>query len=379
VSARRALFQVMCCAAGVALASPAGAADRALVGYYPSWLCGTPALADCDPAADLAGLSPALTHVVLAFAQPDFSWDGASWNGTGLQFRKPPAAMKPAIGALRKRGLRVLLAVGGEKYVNWAPLAAEARQPGPITRALADAVTSLGLDGLDVDYEADGAGPQQIAESGDAIRAMHRAVTLAGSGRMLTLAAWSTGADCTPQTGLEACAGKATLWPGRAGRERLLFRDRTLLDSLTMIDVMAYDAGTEKFDPVTAYALYRELVPRRVVVNIGFETSPEGWGNGELVAGAADALCPGSLTAANQFGAGVGLPYSVERLITHGPLGARRNANTSDGAMLWHVLKDQDLPDCGGKPAVSPDQLQRKARALLDGRQAAGGKRFHDR
>lgn len=380
MSTRRPLFDVKACAAGGAIlaticfaASPALAANRALVGYYPSWICGSPVLADCDPAANLAQLSPAATHVILSFAQPDFAWDGASWTGTGLQFRKSPADMKPAIRALQARGVRVLLAVGGAKYLNWAPLAAESGKAGPITKALAGAIAELGFDGLDVDDETDGTGPLEIAEYVGAIRAMHRAVTLAGAGKILTLAAWSTGADCTPQTGLAACGGKASQWQGRAGRERLLFRDRALLDALSMIDVMSYDAGTENFDPVVAYSLYRALVPSRVVVNIGLETAPEGWGDGKLVADNADAVCPGSVTVADQFGTAIGLPYSVERLIRSAPLAARANNNPRDGAMVWNLLKDQNLPQCGGKNAVSAEQLQSKARALLDGRHVTSG------
>jgi len=328
---------------------------------------------DCDPAASLEQVSPAYTHVMLAFARPDFAWNGEDWADTGIQFRASPAAIKPAVAALENRGVRVLLAVGGAKYLDWAPLAAEADRAGPVTAALAGIVAALGLDGLDVDYETDGAGPREIAEYAGAIRAMHRAVRLAGPGKLLTLAAWSTGADCTAETGLRACAGKPSRWPGRAGRERLVFRDRALFDRLSMISIMAYDAGTENFDPVTSYALYRELVPSHVTVNIGFETSPEGWGDGELVADEAHAICPGSLTRANQFGMPVDLPYSVDRGIRGGPLAHRRNANAGDGAMLWHILKDRDLPRCGGASAISPHQFEVKARALLDGRQATSG------
>jgi hypothetical protein len=372
VSARRPRCDAKTCALGGALLAyavcgAAFASDRAFVGYYPSWICASPLLPDCLPAKNIAAISPAYTHVNLSFAQPDFAWDGVSWNGSGLQFRQTPAEIEPAIAALRSRGTHVLLAVGGAKYLNWAPLAAEADAAGPITKALVAAINDLGLDGLDIDDESDDASPQQIAEYAGAIRAMHRAVTLAGPGKILTLAAWSTGADCTPQTGLDACGGKASLWQGRAGRERLLFRDATLFATLSMISVMSYDAGSETFDAVTAYALYRGLVPSRVIVNIGFEPAPEGWGDGTLVADDADAACAGSIVVASQFGTPVNLPYSVDRLIRSGPLAARRNSNPRDGAMLWHVLKDEELPDCGGKPAVSAQQLQAQVRVLLDG------------
>jgi len=370
VNSRRPRLHVMAAALGAMLCIvPAWGAKRALVGYYPSWLCGSPLMPDCDAAADLAQLSPGYTHVMLSFAQPDFAWDGANWTGTGLQFRKSPADMKPAIAALRAHGVRVVLAVGGAKYLDWSPLAAEASAPGPITRALADAITALGLDGLDVDYEAEGAGPKQIAEYAGAIRAMHRAVVMAGPGKLLTLAAWSTGADCTPATGLAPCGGKASQWPGRAGRERLLFRDETLPDKLSMVSVMAYDAGTNNFDPVTAYALYRDLLPAGTIVNLGFEIAPEGWGDGRLVADAAHAVCHGSVFVTSQFGTPTHRPYAVDRLIADGPLAPRRNSNARDGAMLWHGLKDQDLPLCGSAATISALEFVTQARVLLDGRQ----------
>lgn len=386
VSARRAPFDVIGCALGALLAilsaTPASA-ERALVGYYPSWLCASPLKTDCDPVTSLGEVPAGYTHVILSFAQPDFAWDGTSWNGTGLQFRKgTPADIRTSVAALQKRGVRVLLAVGGAKYLNWAPLAAEADKAGPLTNALAAAIEDMRLDGLDVDYETDGAGPREIAEYAGAIRAMHRAVTLAGSDRILTLAAWSTGADCTAATGLDACGGKASRWQGRAGRERLLFRDRALFGKLSMISVMSYDAGTAEFDAVAAYALYRTLVPSHVVLNIGFETSPEGWGDGILVVHDGDAVCPGAVAKGDQFGTALRRPYSIERMIRSGPLAARTNSNRRDGAMLWHVLKDQDLPQCGGKPAASPREIESQARVLLDGRQVTSAPAYegtHDR
>jgi hypothetical protein len=368
-----------CIFAAILCVGAASGAGRSMVGYYPSWICGSSVRPDCDPSVSLAQVSSHYTHVLLAFAEPDFAWNGASWTGSGLQFRKSPAEMKPAIAALRARGARVLLAVGGATYLNWAPLAAEADKSGPITKALADAVTSLGIDGLDVDYETDGTAPAQVAEYAGAIRAMHRAVQMAGPDKILTLAAWSTGADCTLQTGHGPCGGKTSSWPGRAGRERLLFRNHDLFRELSMVSVMAYDAGTDTFDPDTAYALYRDLLPSSVVVNLGFEIAPEGWGNGRLVADRPHAACPGSITAANQFGIASNNPYALDRLIRGGPLAKRRNSNERDGVMLWHILKDQDLPQCGAATVLSPREFETRARAILDGRDRTGQREaFHD-
>jgi hypothetical protein len=44
-------------------------------------MCGSPLLRDCDVTANLAQTPSAYTHVLLAFAKPDFAWNGANWDG----------------------------------------------------------------------------------------------------------------------------------------------------------------------------------------------------------------------------------------------------------------------------------------------------------
>jgi hypothetical protein len=316
----------------------------------------------------LDATSDAYSHVVVAFAKPDFAWDGTSWTGTGLQFVVPPDEVRRQIQTLQARGIRVLLAVGGATYLNWAPLAAEAGKPGPITAALMKFVADMGFDGLDVDYETDGAEPAQIAEYTAAITALRNA---AGADKLLALAAWSTGADCTPATGTTACGGKVSIWPGRSGRERLVFRDAAVLHKINMISVMSYDAGYETFDAVRAWTLYRDLAPASITVNIGFEIAPEGWGGAKLVATDGDAICTGSIILGDQFGVHVGKPYSVSRLLQDGPLTHRPNSNPRDGAMLWHITKVQNMPSCGNPVVVSPRELELRARVLLDRQRSA--------
>ncbi len=332
---------------------------RDFVGYYPSWLAAT--------TQPLSATSNAYTHVVVAFAKPDFAFDGKSWTGTGLQFEGSLNDVRLQIAVLRKRGIRVLLAVGGATYLNWAPLAAEADKPGPRVAALKRFADALGFDGFDVDYETEGVAPAQVAQYRAAIKALSRA---AGP-KLLSLAAWSTGADCTAATGVAPCGGKTTVWDGRVGRERLVFRDAAVLRKIGMLSVMSYDAGTDEFDPVRAFALYRDLVPATIAVNIGFEIAPEGWGGAKLVAQDRDAVCPGSITAKDQFGNKVGRPYSVARLLRDGPLTKRPNSNPHDGAMLWHVVKTQNMPKCGHPVVVSPRELELTARVLLDPQHSA--------
>lgn len=331
---------------------------RALTGYYPSWFPEHP--------IQLKDIPSAYTHVLVAFSKPDFVWDGKSWAGTGLQFEASPADIKSQIAALKSRGVKVILAVGGATYLNWAPLAAEAKQPGKHTKALARFIKDMGLDGLDVDYETEGVAKKQIEEYRGAIVALSNA---AGPDRILALAAWSTGADCTKATETTPCGSKSGVWDGRTGRERMVFADRSLLSKLSMINVMSYDAGVDEFDPVKAWSLYRALMPSSVTVNIGFEISPEGWGSARLVATNAQAICAGAKIKNDQFGNPVNKPYSIERGLTDGPLSS--SLNPHDGAMLWHIIKDQKLPNCGHPVVVSPRELELTARVLLDRQRSA--------
>lgn len=357
-------------ATAAALAFPAFAAKapepRVFVGYYPSWM---DAAADCGAASRLACVSRPITHVIVAFADPHFTWNGdmSSWSGSGLGFKAAPADVKAAIAVLHGRGLKVLLAVGGQTYLDWTALAAEGNgnTAGPITKALAHAVSQLGFDGLDVDDEQDGADASAIRTYRGAVLALRRAADLAGRNKLVALAAWSTGADCTPATGLAPCGGKASVWQGRAGRERLLFSDKDVVAQIDMVSVMSYDAGTAGYDAVRAFALYRDLLPARIIVNIGFETAPQGWGDATLVAHDADARCGGARVKADQFGTAVNRPYSVEGLLRAGPLTWRTTTNPRDGAMLWHLLKTQSLPMCGEKPAASPADIERAAAPFL--------------
>jgi len=343
----------------VAAMLPAPAERRSLVGYYPSWFSAK--------AAPLSAASKAYTHVVIAFARPDFTWNGTSWEGTGLQFSTAPDDVKAQIAGLKARGIRVLLAVGGATYLDWTPLAAEASKPGPISTTLQRFVTEMGFDGIDVDYEIDGATPEVVMQYRAVITALRRAADK----KTLSLAAWSTGADCTQASGTRGCGGKTTTWDGRAGRERLMLNDKTVLRQIDMVSVMSYDAGVANFDPVKAWALYRSLFPRRVPVHIGFETAPEGWGAATLVKDDAAATCENAKILADQFGNPVNKSYSVERALRDGPLTQRKNSNPQDGAMLWHIVKDQNLPNCGHSVAVSPRELELTARVLLDRQRSA--------
>jgi len=344
---------------------------RYYTGYYPSW---------SDNWFDATGKTPGqvyavskfarvpatYTHVVASFANPNFSWGGLaanSWSGTGLEFTAMPKDMKAAIDVLHLRKMKVILAVGGASFNDWAGLAAEG-QAGSGTRitALAKIMTDIGFDGLDVDYETDG----DVARYANVTKAMRKAVDQAGGGRILTVAGWSTGADCTAATtNMADCAGKLSYWGGNAGRERLLARDYPdVAKMFNVVNVMSYDARYEHYDGVVAYKQYRKLFGKSTAVSIGFESAPEGWAGGLLVVNNADAQCAGSRILQDQYGKNLDIPYSVARFSAAVKNSKSPNKNPHDGAMLWNVLKSAS-GSCGSAQIASPGTIGLKAAKVL--------------
>ena len=357
---------------------------RVFVGYYPSWSdnwfsatdwAGN-ALTDSAiyAASHFASVPATYTHVVAAFAQPNFSWGGLNanaWTGTGLNFNGGPKDIKQAIHVLRiDRNIHVLLAVGGATYGNWTQLSSEAGQTGsnaPTKAALTQFLIDMDMDGLDVDYEIGDASSNSVTAYAKAIQAMYEAVQAAGQTsdgktRLLTVAGWSTGADCISSTTADsACTGLSSYWGGLAGRERLVFSSafekrttdssRTIASLVDMVNIMSYDAQTLHYDPIMAYSQYRSLMPSNTIVSVGLEIPMEGWAGGMLTI-ASSTTCSSSGGSAglysfittDQYGntrdpLGMSYPqaYSVQRFATSVSLLAGGD-HPRDGVMLWQML-----------------------------------------
>ena len=378
---RLALTLLAACAAAGALADPlaplpAGAlsADQtkpAYSGYYTTWT---------DPWFDATGKTadqvyntsqfarvPAdYSHVMVAFAQPDFSWSGIAantWGGTGIDFSSSPQSVKAAIDVLHTRNMKVILSVGGATYYNWAALAAEGvAGHGPITTALTKIMTDMGFDGLDVDYELDA----NIDTYAHASMAMRNAVDAAGGGRILAVAAFSTGADCTAATsGDKKCTVKVSYWGGNAGRERMMLdKYPSLASSFDLVNVMSYDAQTQHYDGVVGWKQYRSLFPKSTSVSIGLETAPGGWPGGMLVVMNADANCSGSRIAQDQYGKALDVPYSVQRYVSAVKNSTSPKHNARDGAMLWEITKHASAA-CGSGTVATPGTIAPEVSSLL--------------
>jgi len=360
---------------------------RYFAGYYPTWSDNWFTVTNWDgtkksdndiyTASNLAQIRGVYTHVQLAFAQPDFSWGGMtanSWSGTGLNFNATPVDIKEVIRLLHVLKKKVILAVGGATYNNWAGLAAEAGKSGtPIKGALTKFLTDLGVDGLDVDYEVDGADAGNVAQYAKAIQALREASDAAGAGHLLTIAAWSTGADYTAATTSDpGYPGTPSYWGGSAGRERLAFKavvgsgslsGRTVASLFDVVNIMAYDAQTYHYDPVTAFDEYRGIVPASVTVSLGLEIPPEGWAGGLLVINNSDAGADGTIVVADQYGRTPRGPYSVQRSGGY-VLANTHSANPHDGLMLWQILKTQSVP-AGSAQSANANTVADKVTSLF--------------
>ncbi len=370
---------------GLTLGQVANPNGRYFTGYYPSWSDNWFTVTNWDgtkksdneiyQASQFARIPGIYTHVLISFGQPDFAWNGLSannWSGTGINFNGTPVDIKESIRLLHILKKKVILAVGGATYNNWAGLANEAGRSGPIKSALTRFMVDMGVDGLDVDYEIIAADAATVTEYAKAIQAMREAVDAAGGGRLLTVAGWSTGADYTADlAGEPGYPGRPSYWGGGAGRERKVFKrtvpngphaGRSIVSLFDVVNIMAYDAQTNYFDPVTAFDQYRAIVPSSIPVGLGLEIPPEGWAGGVLVINNNQAGAPGTIVVRDQYERSPRGPYSVERSIGHVIANSR---NSHDGAMLWQILKTQSV-QAGSHPSANATTVEQKLSSMFN-------------
>lgn len=240
--------------------------QKTFAGYYQTW---SEKWASDPQQLQLANIAPYVNMVLVSFMQPDASYNRGSYSftGTGLQFSADGKVVKDAIALLKKRNpkTKVLVAVGGQTYTNFAKL-------NP--KAVADVVKDFGFDGADVDYEPKN--PKCLLSNGkisctsDAeFRSVVRQIRQALPKRYLvTVAAWSIGAYGEGQWANAQPQGE------RTGMTLNLLRSREskMIDQL---HVMSYDAGTT-YNPQEALAAYQNYFKGKVLM--GVQVPPEGWG-----------------------------------------------------------------------------------------------------
>lgn len=207
------------------------------------------------------------------YPNPQYKPGSYDLSGTGIGYVDGAAAggqtLKQAIALLKAAhpNTKILISVGGATYAGmWSSF----NQTD--ANNIAAFVKDYGLDGVDIDYEAD----QQCTISGNTVNcpgdANYEAVVEALRAAlprpaMLTAAVWSVGAY-----GLGPWAGAQPMAPRTGMSINMLQKDGNLLD---MIEVMSYDAGTS-YNPNQAYDAYRNYY--KGPLTMGIEVPPEAWG-----------------------------------------------------------------------------------------------------
>lgn len=202
---------------------------------------------------DLALISAPVTVVNISFVSPTLSyWKGQNtFQNTGLNFNQEFWVVKAAIGILKAKGIKVLLAVGGGSY--WSA-------PNVNYNAVSAVylMEDLGCDGIDLDWEV---GKQYDYELSKAIVATRAAMK---TGALLSFAGWSTGAYGPNGDHFQGCNIHAMVNHG---------------SKVDWINIMAYDAGPS-FDPIGALECYRIYYKGPLL--LGFEVGTQAWGGALL-------------------------------------------------------------------------------------------------
>lgn len=237
--------------------------------YFETWSCPWTAKAET---LQLSLLSPVINTVFLAFALPNCSYVAGSnsFTGTGLQFSSDFSVVKGSIGILHKRGVKVLLSVGGATYpfVKFNP------------KSIAALVTDLNLDGVDLDFEmiATNENKNLLVKI---IEDMKNALNVNSKNSLLSLAAFSVGAYGT---------GKFIGAPPQGSPyEGLCIPAVTQKGNLlNFINIMGYDASNA-YSVTQGFDSYRAIY--KGSINVGCEVPPESYGGHVITLSEVDKYC----------------------------------------------------------------------------------------
>jgi chitinase len=240
--------------------------EKAFVGYYQSW---SEQWTSNPQQMQLANIAPYVNTVIVSFIKPDANYKKGSYNlaETGLQFSADGEVVKDAITLLKKRNFKtkVLLAVGGQTYTNFA-------QINP--QAIANIVEDFGFDGVDIDYESTNvkcsSSNGKISCTSDAeFRRVVRQIRQTLPKRyLITGAVWSIGAYGEGKWANAQPQGDKT-----GMTLNLLHSPESKM--ISQLHIMSYNAGTT-YNPQEALAAYQNYFKGKVVM--GVQVPPEDWG-----------------------------------------------------------------------------------------------------
>lgn len=214
--------------------------------WYPTWSDWNQSLTPFD-----AKLSDLLDVVAIFVAKPDLSYTPGqnSWSGTGVEFSEYNnfANVKADVAAMRAKGTKVLLAIGGATYNNWSTF--------NITGINA-LVSDLGLNGVELDFEL---------YASQAHLCTNAVAQCLNYGWETWLCAMHVGA----YDGTQQPVGSS--WEGVNLPAIKQFGPR-----LAGVNIMAYNGGPT-YDAKVAYDQFRKYCPY-AQINVGIMVAPEDWG-----------------------------------------------------------------------------------------------------
>ena len=123
--------------------------EPVILAYFPSW---SENFVSAGQPSKLRDIPAFVNHVFLAFAKPNLSYLKGSYDlsGTGIEVPYDGCTLKESIGALKAKGINVILSVGGETY--WRDASSYEIDYAQIK----DLVDDIGFAGIDWDFEPDG-------------------------------------------------------------------------------------------------------------------------------------------------------------------------------------------------------------------------------
>ena len=229
--------------------------------YFESWASQWTSVAS---AMDLANVDSNVNIVYLAFADPMTKYVAGSkkFDGTGLEFSQDFAVVSGAISILEKKGIKVILSVGGASYSYTGPVGAFANYSNVCNLA-----KDLGCMGIDIDMEPGNNLPVN-GMFGPAINAFRSACKTAG---LTFLSA------AIPGNGAHPSIPSGDLYTGCAHAGLVQYGGE-----LNVVNIMSYDYGapTPTMNNVTMFNEFRNAY--KGCLCIGLETGKQGWGNYEI-------------------------------------------------------------------------------------------------
>ncbi|WP_255989146.1 carbohydrate-binding protein [Chitinolyticbacter albus] len=323
--------------------TPSPSGPRMYVGYSSTW---NTSIYDLTT----SNIPSYFTHVNLAFVRPDTKYvkgsyafdqevagfefaEGASTNTGQKKFTAQQSQdLRNNIAALKNRGTKVFLSVGGWSYSQGS------QWSGFNAPHIVDLALDLGASGVDIDWESSGSSCNKAeaasfscskdSEIANIISSLYNEIRNRSAGLQISIAGWSTGAYYVKGTPFEE--GKVQWGSPFGGTMYRVVKDHGA--KINFINLMSYDGG-EYYDPREGYESYKAIYGGPI--NMGMEIAPEGAGGAMLrLNDGGVAYDAELLTGLNNMATPY---YNVETLVKY----VKNKGRSFDGFMIWQIWKQR--------------------------------------